>query len=144
MADPLVKVIVDCSVPDRDAAVAYTQDQIEAVMKQRSDGNITSEQAAESLVALADLAAEAAGIPDRVTIVALDADELADHADRQTQAAVDAAAQEKAQTTRDALVTKLAAGQASPQETQQALATLLGGPTAADEAAPAPATPKTP
>lgn len=132
MADaPLVKVVVDCSLPDRDAVVAYTQDQVEALLKARVDGRLTSEETAARLVALADVAAEADGIPDRVTIVPLNDDELADHEARQVQALKDADVQESAQADRDALVAKLAAGNASPEETQRALAALLGGSSAA-------------
>jgi len=135
MATPLVKVVIDCSISDRDAVVAYTQDQVAAVLKQRTDEKITSEEAAAQLIALADLAAEAVDIPDRVTIVPLDADELADHAARQTQAVEDAKTQEAAQADRDALVAKLNSGGASDAEVQQALATLLGGKAASDTAA---------
>jgi len=92
MTDTPVKVVVDCSVPDRDAVAAYTQDQVEAVLKSRTDGKITSEEAAASLVALADLAVGAAGIPDRVTVVPLDADELAQRDKDQAAAAAAAAA----------------------------------------------------
>jgi len=136
MADTLVKVVVDCSVLDRDAVVAYTQDQVAAVLKQRTDDKITSEEATTQLMALADLAAEAVGIPDRVQVVPLDADELADHAARQVQAVEDAKAQESAQADKDALVAKLAAGSASTGEVQAAMAALLGGKTATTADAP--------
>ena len=92
MADALAKVVIDCSVPDRDAVVAYTQDQVEAVLKSRTDGDITSEEAAASLVALADQAAQAAVIPDRVQVVPLDADELAQRDKDEAAAAAAAAA----------------------------------------------------
>jgi hypothetical protein len=119
-----VKVAVDCSTPDRDAVVAYTQDQVEAVLKQRTDGNITSEEAAATLVALADQAVDAAGIPDRVTVVPLVADEL-------TQRAIDQAAAEAA-----------AAAPATPAElaavpAQMAAANLAATFTTTDEVAAA-------
>lgn len=79
MADVPTKVVIDCSVPNRDAVIAYTQDQVAAVLKRRTDEKITSDEAATLLVALAELAAEATTIPDSVTIVPLEGDELAEH-----------------------------------------------------------------
>jgi len=133
--DQLVKVVIHCSVPDRDAVVAYTQDQVEAVLKQRTDGKITSEDTAAQLIALADLAAQAAGIPDSVQIVPLDADELAQRDKDQAAALEDAAAQAKVQADKDTLVAKLTAGSASTGEVQAAMAALLGGGTASTDAA---------
>lgn len=89
MPDPLRKVVIDCSIPDREAAQAYTADQVAAVLEARTSNAISSEDAAARLLDLAERASAVADLPNREEILELDAEELEQRAQDEKAAAAE-------------------------------------------------------
>ena len=78
MAETPVKVVVDCSAPDKETVAEVTASQILAVFDLERAGTITAEQADAKIAELRQAQKETEAAPDRVTVVPLEDDELAD------------------------------------------------------------------
>lgn len=87
MAAKPQKMVIDCSAPDRDVLKVAVGEQVQAAIDAASRGELTPEAMTARLLELGELANEVAALPDSVTKVDLDADEIAQRQTDETEAA---------------------------------------------------------